>query len=95
MKINMKIVTVNLPQNILNAIESLIGENGLYPSRSELVRVAIREYLIQEIESAKSFKKYMEHKEKLKFAKLEEELEENEIIVDGQIYQLIEQNKKG
>jgi antitoxin ParD1/3/4 len=54
----MKIITVNLPVSYLKAIDSLIGENGLYPSRSELIRVAVRDFLIKELEAAKSFTKY-------------------------------------
>jgi len=53
----MKIVTVNLPVNYLKAIESLVGENGLYPSRSELIRVAMRDFLIRELESVQSLTK--------------------------------------
>ena len=50
----MKIVTVNVPQSYLEAIERLLDNkthdnNGLYPSRSELIRVAVREFLIREI----------------------------------------------
>ena len=32
----------------------MVGEKGLYPSRSELIRVAIREFLIRELETAAS-----------------------------------------
>lgn len=49
----MKIVTVNVPESYLDSIEKLIGEEGLYPSRSELIRVAVREFLLKEIEIAK------------------------------------------
>ena len=51
----MKIITVNLPVTYLKAIEGLVGEKGLYPSRSELVRVAIRDFLIHEMEAAQIF----------------------------------------
>jgi len=51
----MKIITVNLPVQYLKMIEGLIGENGLYPSRSELIRVAVRDFLIRELESAERF----------------------------------------
>ena len=51
----MKIITVNLPLSYIRAIKTLTGEGGLYPSRSELIRVAVREFLIQELEAAKSF----------------------------------------
>jgi metal-responsive CopG/Arc/MetJ family transcriptional regulator len=34
------------------------GEEELYPSRSELIRVAVREFLITELEAAKTFEKF-------------------------------------
>jgi antitoxin ParD1/3/4 len=49
----MRIITVNLPVPYLKAIDALAGEGGLYPSRSELIRVAVREFLIKEMEIAK------------------------------------------
>jgi Arc/MetJ-type ribon-helix-helix transcriptional regulator len=51
----MKIITVNLPESYIKAIDNLIGEKAVYPSRSELVRVAVREFLIKELESVNSF----------------------------------------
>ena len=51
----MKIITVNLPESDIKAIDNLIGEKAIYPSRSELVRVAVREFLIKELEAVKSF----------------------------------------
>ena len=51
----MKIVTVNLPVSDIKLIKNLVGENGLYPSRSELIRVAIRDFLVKEIHVAKNF----------------------------------------
>ena len=54
----MKIVTVNVPESYIDAIEKLIGENGLYPSRSELIRCAVREFLIKELKMAKNMTKY-------------------------------------
>lgn len=50
-----KIITVNLPVNDIKTIKGLVGENGLYPSRSELIRVAIRDFLVKELHVAKSF----------------------------------------
>ena len=47
----MKIVTVNVPEAYIDAINELIGEQGLYPSRSELIRVAVREFLLRELTS--------------------------------------------
>jgi Arc/MetJ-type ribon-helix-helix transcriptional regulator len=47
----LKIITVNLPTAYLMAMDKLTGEKGLYPSRSELIRVAVREFLIKEMEN--------------------------------------------
>ena len=54
----MKIVTVNIPESYLDAINKLIGEKGIYPSRSELIRVATREFLIKELKMVKNLPKY-------------------------------------
>jgi len=51
----MKIITVNLPVNYIKTIDTMIGETGLYPSRSELIRVAVRDFLVRELEAAQSF----------------------------------------
>ncbi len=51
----MRIITVNLPPEFLDRMKSLTGEAGIYPSRSELIRVAVREYLIKENQSLRDF----------------------------------------
>jgi len=56
----MKIVTVNVPESYIDAINKLIGENGSFPSRSELIRVAVREFLIKELRMARNIIKYSE-----------------------------------
>ena len=56
----MKIVTVNIPESYLESIKRLIGANGLYPSRSELIRCAVREFLIKELRRANEIIKYKE-----------------------------------
>ena len=56
----LKIVTINVPESYLDSIEKLVGEHGLYPSRSELIRVAVREFLIKELEMANNMAKYSE-----------------------------------
>lgn len=58
----LKIVTVNLPVSYLKAIEALTGKQGLYPSRSELIRVAVRDFLIRELDTAKTFAKLQHNK---------------------------------
>ena len=54
----MKIITVNLQQEVIDTIETLIGNEGLYPSRSELIRVAVRDFLIQELNQNKKIQEY-------------------------------------
>ena len=49
----MKIVTANVPKSQLYRINRLIGEHGLYLSRSELVRIALRDFLLKELKRAK------------------------------------------
>lgn len=53
----MKIVTVNVPESYIEAIKKLVGENGLYPSRSELIRCAVRDFLLKELTLARSMSK--------------------------------------
>ncbi|KKK96129.1 hypothetical protein LCGC14_2665860 [marine sediment metagenome] len=56
----MKIVTVNIPESYLESIKRLVGEGGIYPSRSELIRCAVREFLIKELKNANEMLKYNE-----------------------------------
>jgi len=44
---DMKIVTINVSQIHLDLIQKLV-ESRIYPSRSEAIRVAIREWLLTE-----------------------------------------------
>ena len=48
----MKIITVNLEKEVILAMKPLVGDTGLYPSRSELVRVALRDFLLEQIKIA-------------------------------------------
>lgn len=54
----MKIVTVNIPEIYIITIQKLVGEDGLYPSRSELIRVAVRDFLLRELKQADNTLKY-------------------------------------
>jgi len=54
----LKIITVNIPKSYIGAINKLIGPSRLYPSRSELVRVAVRDFLLKELKMAKNLAKY-------------------------------------
>lgn len=47
---NMRIISVQLPQSYINAMDQLV-RRGLYPSRSEVIRTAIRELLKRELHS--------------------------------------------
>jgi len=44
----MKIITINLPEKYLDAIQTL-NDSGVYPSRSEAIRTALRLFLDDEL----------------------------------------------
>ena len=44
----MKIITINLPEKYLSAIK-ILNELGIYPSRSEAIRSALRDFLKDEL----------------------------------------------
>jgi antitoxin ParD1/3/4 len=44
----MKIITINLPEKYLSAIQTL-NDLGIYPSRSEAIRIALKEFLKEEL----------------------------------------------
>ena len=44
----MKIITINLPGKYLSAIQTL-NDMGIYPSRSEAIRIALRDFLAEEL----------------------------------------------
>ncbi len=73
----MKIVTINVPESYIEAIDRLTGDRGLYPSRSELIRCAVREFLIKELNLAKNVMKY---KNKPKFDDFGEEYDDTKIV---------------
>ena len=78
----MKIVSVNLPVSYLNAIESLTGDEGLYPSRSELIRSALKDLLICHIDSAISSQNRQNQKKTKPEPEPKPEEEEEELYVD-------------
>ncbi|MFX0032996.1 MAG: ribbon-helix-helix domain-containing protein [Candidatus Hodarchaeota archaeon] len=49
----MKIITINLPEKYLAAIQTL-NDLGVYPSRSEAIRIALRDFLKDELEMYKN-----------------------------------------
>jgi Arc/MetJ-type ribon-helix-helix transcriptional regulator len=44
----MKIITINLPEKYLSAIQ-ILNDLGIYPSRSEAIRIALRDFLANEL----------------------------------------------
>jgi len=44
----MKIITINLPEKYLQAIQ-ILNDMGVYASRSEAIRIALREFLAKEL----------------------------------------------
>jgi Arc/MetJ-type ribon-helix-helix transcriptional regulator len=44
----MKIITINLPEKYLAAIQ-VLNDLGVYPSRSEAIRTALRDFLDDEL----------------------------------------------
>ena len=73
----LRIITVNLPVSYLKAIDSLTGQKGLYPSRSELIRVAVRSFLIRELDAAKSFEKYQQTQQRAAAIPQQPKIDEN------------------
>lgn len=55
----MRLIAVHLPDRILTDIEQLVNK-GLYPNRSEAIRIAIRDLLKREL-----WDHTMSHKERL------------------------------
>ncbi|MFX1392945.1 MAG: ribbon-helix-helix domain-containing protein [Promethearchaeota archaeon] len=48
----MKIITINLPEKYLSAIQ-ILNDLGIYPSRSETIRIALRDFLKDELKMYK------------------------------------------
>jgi len=61
----MRIITVNLPISYIKAIATLTGTDALYSSRSELIRVAVRDFLLSELEAAKQFQVFQVQKTRI------------------------------
>ncbi|MHA1733227.1 MAG: CopG family ribbon-helix-helix protein [Promethearchaeota archaeon] len=53
----MKIITINLPNAYVEALEKLTAELGIYPSRSEAIREALRLFVEKELDIAESIEK--------------------------------------
>ncbi|MHA1620436.1 MAG: ribbon-helix-helix domain-containing protein [Promethearchaeota archaeon] len=59
-----KIVTINIPDQYLDSIQTMVSL-GFYPSRSEAVRQALKQFLVRETE-------FTDDMEPEKFAKLKQ-----------------------
>jgi len=46
--IKIKIITINLPEKYLQAIQ-ILNDMGIYPSRSEAIRNALQDFLSKEL----------------------------------------------
>ena len=62
----MKIITINLPEKYLAAIQ-VLNDMGVYPSRSEAIRIALHQFLTNDLKMHKdldpeSFKMLMRSK---------------------------------
>ncbi len=44
----MRVVTICLPETYVEGVDELIGQNK-YPNRSEVIRIAIRDLLVDEL----------------------------------------------
>lgn len=58
----MKIITINVPDEYIYYFQYLL-DMGLYPSRSEAIRVAIREFIHKEMEMGE---KVIEHNNRIR-----------------------------
>ncbi len=95
--IKIKIVTINVPESYIDAMEKLVREHGLYPSRSELIRVAVREFLIKELKMANNMAKLKEDEIKAedfdekKFVRVPviRKNEQNEYIREFKTYKIV------
>ena len=46
--LKLKIITINLPEKYLQAIQ-ILNDMGVYPSRSEAIRIALHNFLSKEL----------------------------------------------
>jgi Arc/MetJ-type ribon-helix-helix transcriptional regulator len=52
----MIVITCNMPEMLLKPVDLLVRHHKLYPSRSELTRVALREFLYEEMKTLQMLK---------------------------------------
>ncbi len=78
-----------------------MGKDGMYPSRSELIRVATKEFLVRELQAMKSFSMYEKEGEHPNSkitdrTKTPKRIREDEVLsfmelLDGQELKLVEE----
>ncbi|MHA1793561.1 MAG: ribbon-helix-helix domain-containing protein [Promethearchaeota archaeon] len=91
----MKIITINLSEPQVAALKTL-QDLGLYPSRSEAIRVAIRDFLQKELGFAEAFEsintfsmigkevvQINEDEKKKEISRILRRLKEEQSLVDG------------
>ena len=87
----MKILSINMELEMIDAITSLVGEDKIHSSRSELIRVAVRDQLKRDLANSKKYKQLEKIREVNKGTKMvnipimneetgEIEYEEHEIL---------------
>ena len=54
----MQVLTVNLRPDQIESINALVGKEGSFPSRSELIRIAVREYLQEQLKAMEEFAQF-------------------------------------
>lgn len=62
---NLKVVTVNVTEESLEEINKMINNDKIYASRSELIRVAVRDWLKKKLNFAIDELKYASYQKKL------------------------------
>lgn len=91
----MRIITINLPETYIKTIEHLIGDKALYPSRSELIRVAVREFLIRELQSANQMENLIAKKDQIIYSQPKQtEIIIKEILMPNPITKQSNEDKK-
>lgn len=90
---NLRIVTININEDAIEKIKKLVGKGGIYPSRSELIRCAVREFLKKEIKMDKDMIRFKdaENDPNLKnFIKIPvDNIDKNEPIREFKTYKII------
>jgi Arc/MetJ-type ribon-helix-helix transcriptional regulator len=54
--VEMKVLSIRLPEEYVKAMDEIV-RMGIYPSRSEFIRAAIREHLKREIDSSSNIRR--------------------------------------